>query len=52
MRRETRSGLVRSLNCFEDIEVPSEDSVEVDLEIPEIDLKIEENEFSVSGIEF
>ena len=50
MRRaqEARKG---AEDCFEDIEVPRDDSLEVDLDIPEIDLKIAENELTISGLD-
>ena len=38
-------------DCFEDIEVPRDDSLDVDLDIPEIDLKIAENELTISGLD-
>ena len=45
------SKLSKSDDSYDDIEVPRDDSLEVDLDIPEIDLKIEDNELNVAPLE-
>ena len=51
MKPKDNKSFSKTDDCFDDIEIPKDDNLNVDLDIPEIDLKIPEHELNVSGLD-